>query len=73
MKISTTKILLIGGLGADSQELDAVFCFDLEKDVMAIEQLDKMDKAGIVDYPIILDQVGCLHVFLESEAGTTPP
>lgn len=32
MKISTTKILLIGGLGASSQELDAVFCFDLEKE-----------------------------------------
>lgn len=38
-----------------SKESDAVFCFDLEKDIMAIEQLDKMDKAGIVDYPIILD------------------
>lgn len=32
MKISTTKILLIGGLGRDSQELDAVFCFDLKKE-----------------------------------------
>ena len=73
LKISTTKILLLGGILRMSKESDAVFCFDLEKDVMAIEQLDKMDKAGIVDYPIILDQVGCLHVFLESEAGTTPP
>ena len=32
MKISTTKILLIGGIGEDSQELDAVFCFDLDKE-----------------------------------------
>lgn len=32
LKISTTKILLIGGIGASSQELDGVFCFDLEKD-----------------------------------------
>lgn len=54
MKISTTKILLIGGIGAESQELDAVFCFDLEKDY-TIEQLDKIDRAGIVDYPIMLD------------------
>jgi len=32
MKISTTKILLIGGLGPQSEELDSVFCFDLEKE-----------------------------------------
>ena len=32
MKISTTKILIIGGLGENSEELDAVFCFDLDKD-----------------------------------------
>jgi hypothetical protein len=54
MKISTTKILLIGGLGENSQELNAVFCFDLDKD-LTIEQLDKIDRPGIVDAPIILD------------------
>ncbi len=54
MKISTTKILLIGGLGENSEELDAVFCFDLDKEY-TIEQLDKIDRPGIVDSPIILD------------------
>jgi hypothetical protein len=54
LKISSTKILLIGGLGAHSEELDSVFCFDLEKD-LTIEQLDKIDKAGAVDCPILLD------------------
>ena len=65
MKISTTKILLIGGLGASSQELDAVFCLDLEKEY-TIEELDKIDRAGIVDYPIVLDQIGNLHLYLET-------
>lgn len=32
IKISTTKILLIGGLQRMSKESEAVFCFDLEKD-----------------------------------------
>lgn len=32
MKISNTKILLIGGLLRMSKESDAVFCFDLEKE-----------------------------------------
>lgn len=36
------------------KEMDSVFCFDLEKD-LTIEQLDKIDKPGIIDYPIILD------------------
>lgn len=71
LKISTTKILLIGGLGAHSEELDAVFCFDLEKDY-TIEQLDKIDRPGIVDCPILLDQIGNLHLFLENNAGTSP-
>ena len=72
MKISTTKILLIGGLGRDSEELDAVFCFDLDKEY-SIEQLDKIDRAGVIDSPIILDQVGNLHLFVENNSGTSPP
>ena len=72
IKISTTKILLLGGIIAMNKESDAVFCFDLEKDY-TIEQLDKIEKPGLVDQPIILDQVGCLHLFLEKNSGTSPP
>lgn len=71
IKISTTKILLIGGLGENSEELDAVFCFDLDKE-FTIEQLDKIDRPGIVDSPIILDQIGNLHLFIENNSGTSP-
>ena len=71
IKISTTKILLIGGLGENSEELDAVFCFDLDKEY-TIEQLDKIDRPGIVDSPIILDQIGNLHLFIENNSGTSP-
>ena len=78
MKISTTKILLIGGLGRDSQELDAVFCFDIEKtpdgkESYSLENLDKVDKAGVIDYPVIIDSVGSLHLFVENASGTSPP
>jgi hypothetical protein len=71
LKISTTKILLLGGLQRMSKESDAVFCFDLEKEY-TIEQLDKIDRPGIIDYPIIIDQVGNLHLFLENNSGTSP-
>ena len=55
-----------------NKESDAVFCFDLEKEY-TIEQLDKIDRAGIIEYPIIIDQVGNLHLFLENNNGTSPP
>jgi len=32
MKISTKKILLIGGISGLGKKMDSVFCFDLEKD-----------------------------------------
>ena len=72
MKISTKKILLIGGVTEKGKAVDSVFCFDLEKDY-TIEQLDKIDKAGIIDYPVILDQIGNLHLLLEKNNGTSPP
>ena len=71
MKISTKKILLIGGISNGDKQMDSVFCFDLEKDY-TIEQLDKIDKGGIIDYPIVLDQIGNLHLFLERNNGTSP-
>ena len=37
------------------------------------EQLDKIDKAGIIDFPVILDQIGNLHLLLEKHNGTSPP
>lgn len=53
MKISTTKILLIGGLEKLGKESDAVYCLDLESEYR-IEKLDKIDRAGVIDYPIII-------------------
>jgi hypothetical protein len=72
IKISTTKILLIGGVQRLSKESDAVFCFDLENEY-SIEKLDKIDKAGVVEYPIVVDPVGNLHLFIENASGTSPP
>jgi hypothetical protein len=83
VKISMTKILLMGGIGRLSKESDAVYCFDCDdsqnsgnneasKSVYSIENLDKIDKPGVVDYPIIIDSVGSLHLFIENASGTSP-
>ena len=82
-KISVTKILIIGGIGRLSKDSDSVYCFDCEdgqesgpndpaKSKYSIENLDKIDKAGVIDYPVIIDSVGCLNLFVENASGTSP-
>lgn len=81
-KISQSKILLLGGISRLSKDSDSVFCFDIEKVhsakdskefVYSLENLDKIDKAGVVDQPVIIDSVGSLHLFVENASGTSPP
>ena len=38
-----------------------------------MEDLDRVDKAGVIDYPVIIDSVGSLHLFVENASGTSPP
>jgi hypothetical protein len=82
-KISQSKILLLGGISRLSKDSDAVFCFDIEVNNQSkkgkidhsysLENLDKVDKAGVIDYPVIIDSVGSLHLFVENSSGTSPP
>ena len=63
IKISSTKILLIGGLERMNKESDAVYWFDLDLEY-GIEKIDKIERAGVVDFPIIVDTVGNLHLLI---------
>ena len=88
IKISSSKILLLGGIGRLNKDSDVVFCFDIDNGQdgsgknshnnlnsakYSIENLDKIDKAGVIEYPVILDSVGSLHLFIENATGTSPP
>mmetsp|Transcript_12506 Transcript_12506/g.12273 ORF Transcript_12506/g.12273 Transcript_12506/m.12273 type:complete len:220 (-) Transcript_12506:32-691(-) len=78
VKISQSKILILGGVQRLSKDSDAVYCFDVDshdgaKPVYSIESLDKVDKAGVIEYPVIIDSVGSLHLFIENASGTSPP
>lgn len=72
IKISNSKILLIGGVERLNKESDAVYCFDIDTEYR-IEKLDKIDRGGVCDAPIIVDQVGNLHLFMENSSGTSTP
>jgi len=71
LKISSSKILMIGGISRLSKESDSVYCFDCDdstpkQPVYSVEALDKIDKAGVIDYPVVIDSVGSLHLFIEN-------
>lgn len=71
LKISSSKILMIGGISRLSKDSDSVYCFDCDESnskqpVYSVEALDKIDKAGVIDYPIVIDSVGSLHLFIEN-------
>ena len=69
-KISQNKILLLGGITRLSRDSDAVYCFDCNDDEKkpsySIEPLDKIDKPGVIDYPVMFDSVGSLQLFVEN-------
>jgi hypothetical protein len=70
---------LLGGIGRLSKDSDAVYCFDSSEEnnganaQYSMEILDKIDRAGPVDEPVILDSIGSLHLFVENASGTSPP
>ena len=76
MKISCTKILMLGGISRLSKDSDAVYCFDCNEESgrpnYTVESLDKIDKAGVVDSPVVIDSVGSLQLFVENQSGTAP-
>jgi hypothetical protein len=45
-----------------SKDSDQVFCLDISeeggKTIYGIENLDKIDKAGVIDLPVIVDTIG---------------
>ena len=74
IKISNSKLLILGGITRLSKDSDAVYCFDIEGETnYSIEPLDKIDRCGAIDLPVIIDSIGSLHLFVENASGTSPP
>lgn len=69
IKISKTKVLLLGGISRQSKESDAVYCFDCDDQsnpIYSVEVLDKIDKPGVIEMPVLIDSVGALQLFIEN-------
>ena len=71
LKISETRIMIMGGITRLSKESDHVYCFDFDK--KSFIKFSSLPKGGIIDHEVLLDEVGNVHLFFENNYGTSPP
>jgi len=71
LKISETRIMIMGGITRLCKESDHVYCLDYEKKTFI--KFTSLPKGGILEHEIILDEIGNVHLFFENNYGTSPP
>lgn len=71
LKISETKILLLGGITRLCKETDTVYCLDVDKSNFS--KFSPLPRGGIIDHEVLLDEIGQVHLFFENNYGTSPP
>lgn len=71
LKISETRIMIMGGITRLSKESDHVYCIDIEKKDSS--KFSSLPKGGVIEHEVILDDLGNVHLFYENNYGTSPP
>ncbi|CAD8137168.1 unnamed protein product [Paramecium pentaurelia] len=70
VRVKKNLALLIGGLTMYAKESQKVLKVDWEK--KEIIECEPLEKGGIVESEVLLDNEGNLHIFLENANGTSP-
>jgi serine/threonine protein kinase len=71
LKISDTRILIMGGITRICKETDTVFWYDTDKKTFGTYQ--PLPRPGIIDHEVLVDEFGQVHIFFENNYGTSPP
>jgi len=71
VKISDSKVLIMGGITRLCKETDNVHCWDLESNLFS--KMVNLPRVGIIEHEVILDETGQIQVFYENNYGTSPP
>jgi len=71
VKISESKVVVMGGITRLCKETDAVHCWDFEANTFS--KMPNLPRVGIIEHEVILDEAGQIHVFFENNYGTSPP
>lgn len=71
LKISDTRVMILGGITKLCKESDHVYCIEFEE--KSYLKFSSLQKAGIIDHEVILDDIGNVHLFYENNYGTSAP
>lgn len=70
LKITESKILVMGGITRLCKDSDASFIIDMEK--KSSVKFSPLPKGGVIDQEVIVDDIGQVHLFFENNYGTSP-
>lgn len=65
------EILIMGGIKRNSKASQSVYKFSVRKS--EIQEWENLTKGGVIEYDVLADAEGYLHIFLEDAFGTSPP
>lgn len=71
LKLSESKVLLLGGISKVSKNSDDTYVVDLKSG--KIEKGNELPQGGVIEHEILFDESGGLHLFYENNYGTSPP
>lgn len=71
LKISDSKILILGGVEKHSKNNEDGFILNIQSGKYDI--IKDICKGGILEHEIIFDELGYMHLFFENNFGTSPP
>lgn len=71
LKISESRVLVMGGITRLCKETDNVYIVDFEKSTCS--KFNSLPRPGIIEHEILIDEVGQVHLFFENNYGTSPP
>jgi len=71
VKISESKVLIMGGISRLCKESDATFILNMENFNQV--KFNNLPKAGTIEHEVYFDEIGDLHLFYENKYGTSPP
>ena len=71
VKISESKVLIMGGISRLCKESDATFILNMES--YNEVKFNNLPKAGTIEHEGYFDEIGDLHLFYENKYGTSPP
>ncbi|EGR33629.1 protein kinase domain protein [Ichthyophthirius multifiliis] len=70
VRVANNQALILGGLSKFSKESQRVFKLDYEK--QNIIELEQLEKGGIIENKVLVDNQDIMHIFLENANGTSP-